>query len=138
MIVRQRMDCTLSSNTRQPHQQLNLKINDTVDLLVEIGPSALDYQVARPTVRRCTQDIRRALHYAVFHTMTTTSVIYSIHGNGQLRRRSSAAESQMPFARENLAYYTSVDDFAPRFVAPRPRAQSVDTDRSRTDRKRRI
>ena len=82
-------------------------------------------------VQCCTQDIRRALHYAVFYMMTTTSVVYSIYGNGQLRRRKSAAESQPTFARENFAYYTSADDFAPRFVAPRPRAQSVDTDRSR-------
>merc|ERR1712127_279757 len=117
MTARQRMDRALTSKTRQSHQQLALEVNDTVDFhrptatkeesgwrgparLVEIGPPAIiKWQDRFMQVR--TQDIRRALHYAVFYTMTTTSVAYSMYGDGQLRRPEDPVEIVTSFA-DNL------------------------------------
>ena len=117
MTARQRMDRALTSKSRMPHQQMKLEVNDTVDFhrptstkeesgwrgparLIEIGPPAIiKWQDRFMQVR--TQDIRRALHYAVFHTMTTTSVAYSMYGNGDLRRQEDPVEIATSFA-DNL------------------------------------
>ena len=48
-----------------------------------------------------TQDLRRALHYCVFLTMSTASVAYSMYGNGQLRRPEDPVEGVTAFA-DNL------------------------------------
>ena len=96
---------------------MKLGVNDTVDFrrptttkeesgwrgparLVEIGPPAvIKWQDRFMQVR--TQDLRRALHYCVFLTMSTTSVAYSMYGNGQLRRPEDPVEVVTAFA-DNL------------------------------------